>query len=343
LFELRNQSRFVARLLPSMATDGSETALVVVKGTYTIGAGGDLRAADKQAPLVLADEYTGEPGASSLRYASDVVPEKRGTDVILIGNAHAPRGRVTALRVALEAGPLRHEVAVIGDRRWQKGAGRALNPGEALPFTTMPLCYERAFGGSDNTHREAARWETDERNPIGCGLVANPQRRDIVTVALPNLEDPAALIGDERARPAPAGFGFVAPHWLPRRRHAGTYDERWRERRFPLLPEDFDPRFYNAAPPELTSSAYFIGGERVTITNASREGTLELALPAATVMATFHVDGRATEKPCDLDTVVIEPDLGRVMLTWRAHVRCHRKMKLVTGARVAVFDPRGSA
>jgi hypothetical protein len=50
----------------------------------------ELRVAEKQVPLTRADKCYSEPEKSSIRYASDIVPEKPGTDVILIGHAYAP-------------------------------------------------------------------------------------------------------------------------------------------------------------------------------------------------------------------------------------------------------------
>ena len=70
------------------------------------------------------------------------------------------------------------------------------------------------------------------------------------------------------------------------------------------------------------------------VTNASRQGTLQFRIPEVGASVAFYIDGQTIEKRCDLDTVVIEPDEQRLMLTWRAGARCHRKMKYVTGARV---------
>jgi len=334
VFDLRNQSPFIARLLPSLEPDGAEAVLAIVKGTFEIGAREDLALAEPQVPLTLADQYYGEPGKSSIRYASDIVPEKRGTDVVLVGAAHVARGEAVAVEVTLEAGPLRKRIAVIGDRRWQRSSARGVHASSPRPFSVMPLVYERAFGGQDHTSARRNEWADEPRNPVGCGLVANPARRDLAEVPLPNLEDPADPIADPTRRPIPTGLGFIAPSWKPRIDFAGTHDEAWRKDRFPLPPRDFDVRFYNSAPSDLVSPRYFAGGEPVTITNASRHGTLRFRVPAFQVDAVFFVDGQKIERPCNLDTVVIEPDQKRLMLTWRASARCHRKMKFVSGARI---------
>jgi hypothetical protein len=49
-------------------------------------------------------------------------------------------------------------------------------------------------------------------------------------------------------RPSPAGFGPIACHWQPRVGFAGTYGDAWVANRLPLLPDDFDDRFFQSAP-----------------------------------------------------------------------------------------------
>src|SRR5437763_15597642 len=100
----------------------------------------------------------------------------------------------------------------------------------------MPLVYERAFGGADLPHKKQSAWGFEARNPVGRGLVSNPGREDLAEVPLPNVEDPSALITRYQDRPAPAGFGFIAPGWEPRKKYAGTYDDAWLSGRCPLLP-----------------------------------------------------------------------------------------------------------
>jgi len=330
MFELVNKSPFAAILLPLLEADGGEAVMVVVKGTYRIDTGERPRLAEPQPAPRLTDEYFAEPGASSLRYAGDVVPDKRGTDVALVGSVYAPRGLAKTVDVSLSAGPLRKTVRVFGDRFW-RGFGGTPSISDPAPFSTMPLIYENAFGGVDNAAsdpRHAESW-----NPVGKGIGLDPVRREI---ALPNLEAPEAPIRSARDRPRPAGFGFVAPSWGPRLAFAGTYDDAWKSRRFPLLPEDFDPRFYNAGHPELVSKQFFRGGEAIRVLNASRGGSLAFYLPAVTVRVDFYINGTVKQEVCNLNTVLIEPDEARLQLTWRASVRCHRKIMYVTGAKVRV-------
>src|SRR5205823_688661 len=99
----------------------------------------------------------------------------------------------------------------------------------------------------------------DLRNPIGRGV--HRRAAALEGHPLPNFEDPRAPITDARKLPAPVGWGAIAPHWQPRSSLAGTYDARWREERFPLLPVDYNPAFLNAAPLDQQLDHYRPGVE----------------------------------------------------------------------------------
>lgn len=108
--------------------------------------------------------------------------------------------------------------------------------------------------------RDGAQAHVYAANPIGCGFRVRGSERALTGMPLPNLEDPKHLIDSPKDRPPPAGFGYIHPHWEPRWRYAGTYDEHWKKNRAPYLPTDFDPRFNQAAHPDLSADSYLQGG-----------------------------------------------------------------------------------
>ena len=114
--------------------------------------------------------------------------------------------------------------------------------------------YERAFGGTDRSRVKDGILESEPRNPAGTGFLGKKTALPIDGVKLPNLEDPKDLISSSRSRPKPMGFGPLAPDWEPRRSFVGTYDEAWQKNRAPYLPNDFNPRFFNAAPADLVAA-----------------------------------------------------------------------------------------
>src|SRR5262245_29118981 len=74
---------------------GAHYWIVAVKATFTVTPYGPLKLADEQTPVILAPEYYGEPGVSSLKYDSELLAIKPATDVLVNAFAHAPGGRPT--------------------------------------------------------------------------------------------------------------------------------------------------------------------------------------------------------------------------------------------------------
>jgi len=338
MFELRNKTPFRAAIFPGLDKHGVEHVSVLVKATYALPAaparaGAPLTVADQQVPLHMADVLVGDdPATSSVKYQSDVGPLKPGTDVVLVGKAYPERGRSVAVEVSLEVGPLAKRARVSGDRAWTRAGSWIVS--SPIPFEEMPLCYERAFGGWDRSHPDPRQHGGDDRNPVGTGFAASQRAERLEGLRLPNIEDPAKAIDDPRARPPVVGFGFVGRGWLPRRALAGTYDAAWDEQRAPLLPLDFDERFFNGAPADLVATPRLRGGESVRVRGASRAGPLAFALPAPEITVGLSVRRELSTTRAELDTVIIEPDDARVVLSFRATVPCPRRLIHVEAASV---------
>lgn len=319
MLQVENKSEFLPLVTVVPDEAGTDTLFIVVKGTF------GLSPAAKGPPKPTAptgeDVYWDDPAKSSLKYASDVHVGKGGTDVVMVGSAHPPGGRaVPEMLVAVNFAERRKVVRVYGDRAWGAITGGISRP---EPFTIMPLTYERAFGG---VHEMAGSGTLAEgRNPVGVGFRGRRSATDIAGQKVPNIEDPMIPLKAFGDCPPPAGFGFIAPSWLPRRTYAGTYDKAWAANRAPFLPRDFDRQFSNAAAPELTFNRFLKGGEPIEINGASREGVLRLELPRARPRLTVAIAGKRHTPGVELETVLIEPDDNRLCLSWRAKLPCDKK------------------
>lgn len=331
MLQFRNQTGFAGTVFVSPDPDGVDTLYTVVKGTFDLENG--LSPAAEQVPVVLAAEHYGDPAASSIRVPSDVSLIKPGTDVLLLGHAYGPGGRPTTyVDVTLMVGPVQRVVRVFGDRFWvASAAGAYASPPE--PFERMPLVWERAFGGTDRVGSEV---HGDPRNPVGTGYRAPDSEIPLDGFRLPNLEDPYEPITSWKQRPAPACFAPVAPQWEPRRSYAGTYDERWQRERAPYLPVDFDARFFQLAPPGLVVPGYLRGGEPVEVLGATPEGRLSFRLPALRIEVAHVVAGEWHVRPANLDTVIIEPDDGRLILVWRTGFACDKSLLRIEAVEARV-------
>ena len=200
--------------------DGVHEWIVAVKGTYDIKADGSLELAAEQIEPLLAPEYNGDPGLSSLRYDADLVAPKPTTDVVFNATAYAPKGRPsTDFLVGVKVGSVQKMIRVKGNRIWSKGLLGGASSAE--PITQLPIVYERAYGGYDHQDPDPKRHRMDPRNPVGRGVVAQSSHR--VGQVMPNFEYP----GGSLEKAGPAGFGAIDSFWSPRREFNGTYDQAW--------------------------------------------------------------------------------------------------------------------
>lgn len=222
----------------------------------------------------------------------------------------------------MKVGKLSKTLRVFGDRFWQNGL-IGLKMTEPKPFLKMPLVYERAFGGVDQKSDNPDRHGWEKRNPIGTGFGVEAEH--VLGQMLPNVEYPEELISSWKQRPRPAGFGPIARDWSPRVELAGTYDDKWEKERLPLLPNDFNERFYQCAPEDQQAPEHLKGGESVELHNLSPSGLLRFKLPR--VWLTFQTSfGRENvAHHAKLHTVIIEPDFPRVIMVWHTSLLCHNK------------------
>lgn len=327
MLQLKNNTRFAASMVVFPNEQAIDTLYVMVKASFNVGRG--LTLADEQPTPQQTDVYWTEPNKSSLKYASDMHIGKPSTDIVMIGHACAPKkNEVTELDVSVTVGAVQKTIRVYGDRVWRDGG--ITRP---TPFKTMPVVYERAYGGVQVVDGEEA--DAEARNPVGRGFVGSRKADDLNNVPLPNLEDPAQLIRDPRDRPAPAGFGYYAPNWQPRAGFAGTYDDAWRKARAPYLPLDFNSRFLNMAHPDLICPNYLQGGEPVTITHMHPNGPLQFDLPQVKLVTRVKIAGETELPPFHLETVILEPNEFKASLVWRAALPCDKRALKISEVAIA--------
>jgi hypothetical protein len=202
--ELGTATAATVDLVPQLGRDGDEVIVVVMKQLFHVDrrdrvhriAGAKLRVAD--------EPWDG--GRSSIRFPSDVCIRKPSTDVVVAGRAvgvYEPR--VTHLDVLVRVGPVSKVLRVFGPRVWYRGlTGVVLS--DPAPFVSTPVCWEDAFGGSDDS--DPAKLLEEPRNPVGRGLARDPSK--LIDQPGPRIEDPTDVIASHRSRPAPGGLCALA-------------------------------------------------------------------------------------------------------------------------------------
>jgi hypothetical protein len=293
--------------------------VAIVKATFDILNGRQLTLAKEQpAPSLTGQLYGEDAETSSYRLEPELAFTKVATDCVLLGHAVAQRG-ATHVDVGFRAGTLEKSVRVFGERTFVRALG-SIGISRPLPFDRIPLIWENAFGGKDASHNDPERTFVDLRNPVGRGFRTKNSPFE-EGVALPNLEDPHDLISAWGHTPAPANFGFVSPGWSPRRLFGGTYDETWRKERCPLLPKDFDRRYWNSASAGLVARGLFRGDEPIQVVGAWDHGPMSFRLPGLPPpLCRVEIARKPAATPAmALDTVVVDADAQQVSLTYRAH------------------------
>jgi hypothetical protein len=340
MLQVVNHSPFTVALSVFPDPAGVETAYAVIKATFAFGADGP-KLAKLQLPFLATDVFWGDPATSSLRACGEFALLKTATDVLLSGRAVADALDTRIADCTLTVGPVTRSVRIFGDRQWRK-RGNTWRATDPQPWQRMPLRWELAFGGITPAAGDKPP-DHEPRNPVGRGLMARGSE-PVDGQPLPNIEEPSAPLNEPHDRPTPACFAPIAPTWLPRRTYAGTYDAAWVRDRAPYLPLDFDSRYFQVAPPELTAPGFLQGGEPVTLAGFSQGGPISFTLPKCGLAVEFEFDGSPLPRPAQMETILFEPDAGRFQMLWRTALAVDKKLLKLRQltVRSSVFERDGS-
>lgn len=366
--EFHNLTPFDALAYSAVNAHDEEHHVVVVKVAYRLvpAAAGEthrcelLAGDDPRGEIVTEDEYEGELNASSVRRESDLAPFKPRCDVLVRATAWAPRGAAATrwtvrLRVS-DPGGVRVDksLAVCGPRRFERDGAGGWRLSEAAPAVSVPVRWERAFGGRSvvpdgDRPGEHLLNEVCFTNPVGAGWVearhfeahARAAGADLDALPAPQIEradapvtglvvarhPPHAVEAPAMAALAaaygqgPEGLGCVGRAWTPRLQRAGTFDAAWVRDRHPFLPDDFSFAYWNAAPDDQ-QIAYPAAGLRVELTNlaapaAARDGVVSFALPAHRAFAMAWIHELPVPVPAVIDTLTVDAEALTVTCLWR--------------------------
>lgn len=168
LHEKYNLTPFVTGFHPCLDEHGADYVVAILKASFVFSEDGRVSLADKKSmlPIFTQDILYEDNQCPSVCYASDIVPKKPGTDIIINGHAYGRGKQKTTVRFAI--GSLEKDLCVFGPRCWQSGI---LLSGICQPelFDRVPLRYEYAYGGSDKD--ENGELHIYPYNPTGIGFL----------------------------------------------------------------------------------------------------------------------------------------------------------------------------
>lgn len=337
-------------VLPTVDEAGAPVFAVLTKRTYDLVPAGEgsrvAVRAERDAPLRAVDEYYdhGDAETSTVRLEADLAPYKVATDVVVIATAHAPQGWwVFDMQAAVDVAGRRKAIRVVGDRRCVYRAGLAPEFTDPEPFTTMPIRYDLAYGGTDAASDPALPFSYP-RNHRGRGLAVRNVPKAVDGLALPNFEDPAHPLTPERVvlgepaawvdAPMPQGFGWMQRTWYPRCSFVGAVpglldpDTVMPEERLGLVPPrqialarqfrlpSYDVRFNSGASAGM-AFPFLTGGELVSLWNLTPDGALHFVLPSDVPRMALDIGAGAQELAPVLHTVCVRVEDAQVDLVWR--------------------------
>jgi hypothetical protein len=193
---LVNQTPVPANLHLARVRKFQRVGILVAKATFRFEDGKTVL--DTQDPhAILTDDLETELGflPEDLR-----PPREPGCEVIVLGMAHAPGDEpVSETIVKVRVGSTEQRLRVVGDRKWVKGA-HGFQATKPAPFRSMPLVWERAFGGRCDVwvDAEAVVEITHELNARGRGFDPRPAAQALCQTlrapeGFPVLDDPMDL------------------------------------------------------------------------------------------------------------------------------------------------------
>lgn len=233
-------------------------------------------------------------------------PKPQG-EFLAAGHCHPPAGLASQpVSARISVGPLDKRLAVFGLRHASPTGGMS----SPQPFERMPITLANAFGGPGH-----------EFNPDGKGMPGGGGE-----VEFPNIELPDHLMMSGTDRPPVAGFGPLPAAWPERSRHLGAQDQRWRDHRWPHLPEDSDARFFMAAAQDQHLPGFWNGGEPILVQNMHPAfPQLEATVPRSRPRFFVHQsdpggDAQFLELNVHVDTIWLLPDARLGIMIFRGSI-----------------------
>ena len=316
---LDNDTAFAAALFRSELPSGRMMASLLVRVAHPIEADGRLGLAERALAPIRRDRVPTPDGDLD----PEIVFPRTATDLLILGEARPDEPSARA-EVRIVAGPYRHVLRISGDRAWERGLA-GLRPSPARPFASMPLAWDRAFGGAAPAEHGAIPWPA---NPRGRGYYL--RERDAVDQPLANVEWAGEEVERWDDRPEPAIVGPYPSSWWSRLALAWELDVAGR--RVAARPEG---GLFDQAHPRLSGRA-IAPGDPLRIDGVG--APIAAAIPACPVEAEFVLGERRCPRALALEEVLVDARSRRVELAWRKvvqyeYVRGQERAAIVTEAR----------
>ncbi len=286
-------------------------------------------------------------------YSPDSTPQKRWPVGFRFGDLIEKKFQVTGPRTfersvsslgamvvsepqAVVQVPLRYELAFGGPNAVRhRSTLESIEADQTLPDSTrrdagkalekLPPHYEHNPIGCGREPKRAHSIALDAMKIEGAARGSKPSNAELKAIEqsplfAPQIEAFEQPFKGQNEYPV-IGVGPIGRWWLPRRKLAGTYDEKWKAEQWPKSPKDHDYRYWNCAP-EDQQIDYPQGGEEIALINLTPSGSpVRFLLPKQDLqlLIRLHV-GAMMFAPMNIDTVLIDFATGQLVIVRRALV-----------------------
>ena len=300
--DLVNRTEFNVGLPYTVAEEEVMMASAIVRASFDIVDGALVPSDEQEWPI-------GEAVKTELGTFDEDSPfRKAGVDVMLLGHAYPAKTPGTQARVELHVGSFTYAVSVFGDRQWER-AGKELVPDRPRPFTSMPLTWERAYGGKCPVENGDMPFHG---NPVGRGFYVDEASAE--GGVLPNLEDPDKLVSTWQDQPIPVGMAPISRESSLRILNSTEYDTDTEPPRI----KQIKPSYHNNANPKLILPDVPKSGSTIRVIGVQADNSeLTFPLPELAFHTYVQLQDRSYVFPSQLDTITILADERRVVLGHR--------------------------
>ncbi len=313
---MHNMTDWEIAFFPTHDQHGNQAQLLVVKQSFEFDKKGNVMTLSPSLPIVMADEYSGEPLKSGLKNASEVVPYKHGFEFYGTFASYPPKGkqaRVVEVNVSLSTGQLdtSKTLRVTGERRWRRSL-LGLVASDPKPICRVELNYDVAFGGSAEQHSHS-------ENPIGRGYkLKNKHAHGAI---LPQVEYQDHVLRKPSHSTPVAGYSPLPNHWQPRLAFQPKIEQEGAATAASLFQAAPAPRYFNAAPQDQIIDQPYGDGWQLHMTGFFCDhdygNTISVALPYQPLKVKMMTKQKEKRIPLTCDTLVVDSDNMQFSLLWR--------------------------
>lgn len=298
---------------------------------------------------------------SSVRYESDYVTYKPHADLIINGYAYSsePLKEWRCGVKVLRPNENKEEQYISLLEKWLRIKGKRFIQQDILgaSFTAskkdfkVPIRYEYANGGAvpnPNYNPEKPEEEKPyllyaQYNPVGVGVIHKTMFDENVSLRAPQIEAMNESIDKPNMANSPQGFGFVGRSWKPRIGLAGTFNAQWKQKKHPLMPDDYQETYNNAAHTDMQLDGYFKPEDKILLYNLVKD-----RYEQSFILPNFYFKAQHneifTENPSflNIDTVIVdlmedEMKNNAVYVSYRTRISVGQK---VTQSSINMYVPK---